>query len=128
MENLKPHDIPAQYLLDLYHNSVLLDADAEEVLTGSTAHVLLDTTPPVCGQVSVKKVAGYIVVEDDGERQEILFLEIDPELRGKGFGSSLIEQYVDANRPSWVYPLDPIARAFFNKVKADKLPLLEIED
>lgn len=117
MENLETHDIPAQELLCLYPQSVLLDDDAEEVLFGSIAHVVFDNG-----------VIGYIIVEEDNDKQEILFLEVSEKFRGKGLGSALIKKYVEPSRPSWVYPLDPIARAFFNKVKADMLPLLEIEE
>lgn len=128
METLKTHDIPAQHLLSLYPDSVLLDEDAEEVLIGSIAHVVLKTGLEEQGQVQVNGIAGYIVIEEAENQQEILFLEVDPAMRGKGLGSSLLRKYVSPDKASWVYPLDPIARAFFNKVREDFLPLLEIED
>ena len=102
----------------MFPESQLLTGDDDEALDGSEAKILMSDVGPI----------GYIVVDQDDKGQNILFLEVDPHLRNRGLASTLLQRFVRADIPSWTYPIDDVARAFFNKVKEDFLPRLTIQE
>lgn len=102
----------------IFPESQLISEDDQDALDGSEAKILMSCGDPL----------GYIVVDSDEDGQNILFLEVHPMCRNKGLAKKMLKDHVRADIPSWTYPIDDVARAFFNKVKEDFLPLLTIQE